>query len=313
MTDKLDIIFMGTPDFADESLKALINSRHNIKAVFTQPDKPKGRGYKMIPSPVKVTALENNIEVYQPTSLRKGEDAEKSLKIIQDINPDIIIVVAYGQILPKTILELPRLGCVNIHGSLLPSYRGAAPIEMCVMNGEKETGVTSMYMGEGLDTGDMLISEKTEIGENETALELRARLSVIGAEVLLKTIDGLINNTITPQKQNDEESSYAHCITKNMSLLDFSKPAITVHNVIRSITGFTIFEGKRLKIYTSEVVDKEYDLPNGSIVDEKEFIVVCGDKKGVKFTTIQPEGKKKMNTSDYLRGKKITKGYILGE
>lgn len=308
----LKIVFMGTPDFAAVSLKKLIDEKYNVEAVFTQPDKPKGRGYKMIPSPVKVIAEEAGIDVYQPLSLRKGEDAEKSMSILEKISPDIIIVVAYGQILPKNILELPRLGCVNIHGSLLPEYRGAAPIERAVMDGKKVTGVTSMYMAEGLDTGDMLIKRSVEIGDNETSSELRSRLAEIGADVLCETIEGLDNKTIIPVSQNDEESSYAAKITKDMSRLDFSKPAEELHNIIRGITGFTTLDGKRLKVSSSEIVDKVFSEKSGTIVDTKTFVVVCGDGKGLRFLKIQPEGKKMMNTDDYLRGRKLEENTVLG-
>ncbi|MCI5910559.1 MAG: methionyl-tRNA formyltransferase [Oscillospiraceae bacterium] len=312
MSEKLKIVFMGTPEFAAVSLKKLIDEKYDVEAVFTQPDKPKGRGYKMIPSAVKVEAVNAGIEVYQPISLRKGEDAEKSLEVLNNIKPDIIIVVAYGQILPKEVLDIPRLGCVNIHGSILPEYRGAAPIERAVLDGKKITGVTSMYMAEGLDTGDMLIKKTTEIGENETAPELRARLAEIGADVLVETIEGLEKGTIKPEPQNDSESTYAAKITKEMSKLDFTESAVKLHNIIRAITGFTMLDGKRFKIGASEVVDKTYNEDAGTVADTDNFIVVCGDKKGLKLLKVQPEGKKMMNTADYLRGKKLEKNTKLG-
>lgn len=312
MKNKPDAVFMGTPDFAVESLRAMIENGYNIKAVFTQPDKPKGRGYKMIPPPVKALALENNLPVYQPKSLRSGEDAEKSLEILKEAAPDIIIVVAYGQILPESILKIPRLGCINIHGSLLPAYRGAAPIEWCVINGEKETGVTSMYMEKGLDTGDMLIKKSVLIGENETSAHLRGRLAKLGADVLLETIEGLADNTIIPKKQDDSISSYAPRITKEMSQLDFKKTAQEVHNTIRAVTGYTMLDGKRLKVYESEIADKKYNAEAGTAAESGEFIVVCGDGRGVKFVKVQPEGKKIMNAEDFLRGKKIKSGQIIG-
>lgn len=312
MSEKLKIVFMGTPEFAAVSLKKLIDEKYDVEAVFTQPDKPKGRGYKMIPSAVKVEAVDAGIEVYQPISLRKGEDAEKSLEVLNSIKPDIIIVVAYGQILPKEVLDIPRLGCVNIHGSILPEYRGAAPIERAVLDGKKITGVTSMYMAEGLDTGDMLIKKTTEIGENETAPDLRARLAEIGADVLVETIEGLEKGTIKPEPQNDSESTYAAKITKEMSKLDFAKSSAELHNIIRAITGFTMLEGKRFKIGASEVVDKTYSEDAGTVADTDKFIVVCGDKKGLKLLKVQPEGKKMMNTADYLRGKKLEKNTKLG-
>lgn len=218
----MKIVFMGTPDFAVPCLRNLAESEYEIAAVFTQPDKPKGRGYKMIPTPVKSASLEYDIPVYQPLSLRKGDDASNALEMLREINPDLIVVVAYGQILPKEILELPKYGCINIHASLLPSYRGAAPIQWSVINGEKLTGVTSMLMAEGLDTGDMLLKRETEIGENETASSLHDRLSIIGAELLIDTIKGIEEGSIIPEVQDDSLSSYASRITKDMSELDLA-------------------------------------------------------------------------------------------
>lgn len=311
----MKIVFMGTPDFAVPCLCNLAESEYEIAAVFTQPDKPKGRGYKMIPTPVKAASLEYDIPVYQPLSLRKGDDASNALEMLREINPDLIVVVAYGQILPKEILELPKYGCINIHASLLPSYRGAAPIQWSVINGEKLTGVTSMLMAEGLDTGDMLLKRETEIGENETASSLHDRLSIIGAELLIDTIKGIEEGSIIPEVQDDSLSSYASRITKDMSELDFSKSAKELHNIIRGITGFTTLDGKRLKVYDSRItkISNAEIFENGTVTDTNEFIVKCGDGMGLKFYEIQPEGKKRMKTEDYLRGKKIDPGTILGK
>lgn len=306
----MKIVFMGTPDFSVPCLKALAENDYDIQGVFTQPDKPKGRGYKMIPPPVKVCAEEYNIPVYQPVSLRKGEDAEKSIDILKNISPDIIIVVAYGQILPKEILELPKYGCINIHASLLPQYRGAAPIQRCILDGMKKTGVTSMMMEEGLDTGDMLISAETEIGENETASELHDRLSEMGAKVLIETVKAAESGSLAPEKQDDEKSNYAKMITKDMSALDFNRSAQDVHNVIRGITGFTMLEGKRLKVYKSRISDLGGEA--GTVTDEKNFTVACGDGRGVTFLEVQYEGSKRMTTDSFLRGRKISKGQKLG-
>lgn len=307
----MKIVFMGTPDFAVPCLKALAENGHEIPAVFTQPDRPKGRGYKMIPTPVKKCAEEYGIPVFQPLSLRKGEDAEMSMKALREISPELIIVVAYGQILPKEILELPKYGCINIHASLLPEYRGAAPIQRCILDGKTKTGVTSMMMEEGLDTGDMLIKKELEIGRNETASELHDRLSEIGAEVLLETVKAIENGNLSPVKQDDSLSTYAKMITKDMSALDFSKPAEEIHNIIRAITGFTVLDGKRLKVYRSEITSgstNEY----GTVEDPDIFTVVCGDGKCVKFTEVQYEGGKRMNTESFLRGRKLVKGQKLG-
>ena len=305
----MKVVFMGTPDFAVPCLRKLAESSCEVAAVFTQPDKPKGRGYKLIPTPVKAAAEEYGIPVYQPLSLRKGDDAAEAMRILNDIAPDLIVVTAYGQILPKEILELPKYGCVNIHASLLPKYRGAAPINWVLLNGEIETGVTSMQMSEGLDTGDMLIKRSTKIGENETYEELYARLSEMGGEVLMDTVAAIEDGTLAREKQDDSLSCYSPMIRKEMSQLDFSKTAAEVHNVIRGVTGFALLEGKRVKVYRSQISDKiAPDAENGEIVDTSSFTVKCGDGKCVTFLEVQPEGKKRMRTEDFLRGKKLAKG-----
>ncbi len=306
----MKIVFMGTPDFAVPCLKELCENKYDVAAVFTQPDKPKGRGYKMIPTPVKKCALEYDIPVYQPLSLRKGDDAESSFETLKEISPDLIIVVAYGQILPQNILDLPKHGCINIHASLLPEYRGAAPIQWSVLDGKSETGVTSMKMEAGLDTGDMLIKKSLEIGENETASELHDRLSQLGADVLIETVKAVEDGSLTAEKQDDSISTYAKMITKEMSCLDFNENAQTVHNIIRGITGFTVLDEKRLKVYKS-VIEGESSAPAGSITNASNFTVVCGDGKCVRFTEIQYEGGKRMKTEDFLRGRKLTEGMIL--
>lgn len=307
-------IFMGTPDFAVPCLKALAESSHEVAAVFTQPDKPKGRGYKMIPTPVKTAALEYGLPIYQPLSLRKGEDAENATKVLRELAPDVIVVTAYGQILPREILELPKYGCINIHASLLPKYRGAAPINWVILNGERETGVTSMQMSEGLDTGDMLIKRSTFIGENENYQELYSRLSEIGAEVLTETLTAIENGTLVPEKQDDSLSCYSPMITKEMSLLDFSKTAAEVHNTIRGVTGFAILGGKRLKVFASMLTGESADSAvNGEITDTVHFGVKCGDGKIIRFLEVQPEGKKRMKVQDFLRGNKLTAGTILNQ
>lgn len=303
---------MGTPDFAVPCLKALVDAKHNVQAVFTQPDKPRGRGNKLVPTPVKKFAIECNIPVYQPTGLRKGNDAESSLQVLQELNPDLIVVVAYGQILPKSILDLPKYRCINIHASLLPKYRGAGPIQRCILDGETLTGVTSMYMEEGLDTGDMLIKEEITIGKNMIADELHDALSEMGAKVLLKTIQAIEDGSIVRTPQDDSKSTYAKMITKEMSHLDFSKSAQEVHNIIRGITGFTSLNGKRLKVFRSEILEKTSSEPFGTIVDTSNFTVVCGDGKCIKFNEVQLEGSKRMDTKVFLRGKKLDKT-ILGE
>lgn len=308
----MKIVFMGTPDFAVPCLKVLAEISHEVSAVFTQPDKPKGRGYKMIPTPVKSVALEYGLPVYQPLSLRKGDNAQQAMEILKNISPDLIVVTAYGQILPKEILELPKYKCINIHASLLPKYRGAAPINWCLLNGETQTGVTSMLMSEGLDTGDMLIKKSTDIGENETYQELYSRLAVMGGEVLTETIEAIEKGTLSPQKQDDLLSCYSPMIRKEMSALDFSKSVQEIHNTIRGVTGFTLLNGKRLKVFKSEIVSGNSDAENGTIVNTDNFTVKCGDGGLIKFDEIQLEGSKRMKTADFLRGKKLVSGEKLG-
>ena len=307
----MNIVFMGTPDFAVPCLKALIDSDNKVTGVFTQPDKPKGRGYKLTPPPVKVLAEENGIPVFQPNSLKKGEDAENALKTLKELSPDLIVVVAYGKILPKVVLDVPKLYCMNVHASLLPKYRGAGPIQWSVLNGEKETGVTTMLMAEGLDTGDMLMKKSTEIGENETASELHDRLSVIGAELLIETIGAIKSGNVTPVKQNDDESSYSPMLTKDMCPIDFNKTAREIHNQIRGLSDWpcatAIMGEKRIKIYKSHIVENVKGTV-GEIVDADKFIVCCGDNNGIAVDEIQAEGGKRMKTADYLRGNKIEKG-----
>lgn len=312
----MNIVFMGTPDFAVPCLQALIDAGENVRAVFTQPDKPKGRGYKLLPPPVKALALTYNIPVYQPLSLKKGEDAAAAMETLKEIAPDIIAVAAYGKLLPKEVLDLPKYCCINVHASLLPKYRGAAPVQRCILDGEKETGVTTMLMAEGLDTGDMLLKASAVIGEDETASELQDRLSVLGAELLIKTIKGVKDNTITPQKQDDSLSNYAAMLTKDMCPIDFSRTAREVHNHIRGLSASpcaaSMLNGKRLKVYRSTLAgDKTYPDAPGTIVNEKDFTVVCGDGRGVIFTEVQAEGGKRMKTADYLRGNHIENGMKL--
>ncbi len=304
----MNIIFMGTPDFAVPALKALYNSAHNVTAVFCQPDKPKGRGYKLAPPPVKVVAQEYGTPVYQPSSLKK--DGKEYIDLISGLNPDCIVVAAYGKILPKTVLDIPKYGCVNIHGSLLPKYRGAGPIQWAVLNGEKETGITTMLMGEGLDTGDILLQESTTIGKNETSAELFDRLAEMGAELMLKTLEQLENGGIVPRRQDESKASYAPMLSKDMCPIDFSQPVKKVHNHICGLSDWpcavTELNGKRLKIYRSEIVSESPSGKRpGEIVDPKIFSVACSDGV-IRFTEVQSEGSKRMKTEDYLRGKPLS-------
>lgn len=305
----MNIVFMGTPDFSVPCLKALIESGENVCAVFTQPDKPKGRGMKMLPTPVKEVALTHNIPVYQPKSLKSGEDADKAREILTELSPELIVVVAYGKILPTYILELPKYNCINVHASLLPKYRGAAPIQRSVLDGEKETGVTTMLMAEGIDTGDMLLRRSTPIGENETASELHDRLSLMGAELLLETVAAVKSGSLTPQKQDDSCSCYAAMITKDMCRIDFTKSASEIHHLICGLSdypcAYSELDGKRLKIYRSHLCDKTYNSEPGTIVNAESFTVVCGGKSAVCFDEVQIEGGKRLDTADFIRGRHI--------
>ena len=303
----MNIVFMGTPTFAVPTLKKLYENGHNILAVFTQTDKPKGRGMKLAFSPVKEFAVEHNLEVYQPNSLKR--ETEIYTPILQELNPDVIVVVAYGKILPPEVLSIPKLGCINVHGSLLPKYRGAAPIQWTVLNGDKFGGVTTMLMAEGMDTGDMLLKSSVEVGENETASELYDRLSFIGADLLIETLEKL--DTITPEKQNEAEATLAPMLSKEMCQIDFTKDAKSVHNQICGLSDWPcavcFLDDKRLKVYRSEIVDEKCTHEAGKVIDEKNFVVACG-VGAVKLVEIQAEGSKRMNSSDYLRGKPIAKG-----
>ena len=297
---------MGTPDFAVPALEKLAQSPdYTVAAVFTQPDKPKGRKMVMTPPDVKVCAEKLGIPVFQPSSMR-SEEAYNSLK---ELNPDVIVVAAYGQILPKAVLDLPKFGCVNIHGSLLPKYRGAAPIQQSVLDGEKVTGVTTMLMDVGLDTGDILLKAETEIGENETAGELFDRLAVLGGELIVETLDKLKKGEITPQKQDESLATHTSKITKELCPIDFNKTAYEVHNKVRGLNPWPVavteIAGKTVKVYSSRVSDMSGAA--GTILSLKPFVVACGDKS-VELIEIQPQGKKRMTAQAFLAGHKLNIG-----
>lgn len=305
------IIFMGTPEFAAPAIDSLIAAGHEIAAVFSQPDKPKGRGYAMTPPPVKVKALEHGVPVYQPTSMRDGE----ALKIFHAIKPDVGVVIAYGKILPQEILDSPKYGCINVHASLLPKYRGAAPIQWSVIDGEPKTGVTTMQMDAGLDTGDMLLRSETEIQPDETAGELHDRLSAMGAELIVRTLDALAKGELRPEKQDDSRSCYAKMLTKELCAVDWSRSAREIHNRIRGLSPWpvatAVLEGKKLKIHRSAVSDMEApEAECGEIISFDPLTVKCGSG-AVELLEIQAEGKKRMFSADYLRGHKIDLGTIL--
>lgn len=306
----MNIVFMGTPDFAVPCLQKLLDAGYPVTGVFTQPDKPKGRGYKLVPPPVKELAMAHDIPVFQPASLRNDEAYE----LLKNCAPDLIVVVAYGKILPKRVLELPQYGCINVHASLLPRYRGAGPIQWAILNGESETGITTMYMGEGLDTGDMLEQVKTPIGENETADELYTRLSKMGAETLLVTLQKLEADALLRTPQDDSLSCYAPILDKSLCPLDFNKTARELHNQIRGLSSWpaatTTYKGKRLKVYESRLVSMSGQ--PGEILDTKRFIVAC--KEGaLQLVSVQYEGGRRMDGDAFLRGRPPVSGEKLGE
>lgn len=310
----MNIVFMGTPDFAVACLEKLIGSRHKVLAVFTQPDKPVGRKQILTAPPVKELAVKNGISVYQPESLKKDSSA---VEILKELNPDIIIVVAYGKILPKEILKLPKFGCINVHASLLPKYRGAAPIQWAVINGDKETGVTVMQMDEGLDTGDMLLVKKTAIDENETSEELFDRLSLIGADALIECLDLIEKGNITPEKQDESKATFTKKITKEMCPIDWTKSAIEIHNLVRGLQTWpcatTVLNGKTLKIHKTKLSNITGNKP-GCVVDNNDNVTVCcGDGTCIEILELQPEGKKRMSAKAFLLGNKIEINTILGE
>ena len=306
----MNIVFMGTPDFAVPCLQALLDAGYPVTGVFTQPDKPKGRGYQLTPPPVKELALSHNLPVYQPQKLRGNPEA---MELLCQCKADLLVTVAYGKILPKEMLELPRLGCINVHASLLPKYRGAGPIQWAVINGETETGVTTMYMAEGVDTGDMLEKASLSIGENETADELSVRLAALGAELLLSTVARAEAGTLCPVPQDESLATHAPMLDKKMALLDFTKPAAEVHNLIRGLSSwpcaYTFYQGKRLKVYRSRLSSLRGK--PGELVDPKRFAVACGEG-AVELETVQYEGSRRMSGADFLRGKKPADSEFLG-
>lgn len=310
----MKIVFMGTPDFAKESLETLYNAKYEILAVVTNPDRPKGRGMKMIASPVKEFALEKGIKIYQPEKVRNNEEFISEIKALK---PDVICVVAYGKILPKEILEIPSKGCINVHGSLLPKYRGAAPIQWAVLNGDKKTGVTTMYMDVGMDTGDMILKQETQIGEDETTGELWERLSKIGGDLLVKTLKEIENKT-APRIQQGDDFTMAPMLDKSMAKIDWeNKTALEIKNLVRGLNpimgAYTFLNGKKIKFWKVDVAkdifadgDMEF-MKNGTvIVSDKRDGIYIKTKDGIlKVLEIQGENAKKMPIQDYLRGNQI--------
>ena len=307
----MKIIFMGTPDFAAASLEALIASRHEIQAVVTQPDKPKGRKGELTPSPVKVVAEGKGIKVYQPLKVRD----EEFVKTLRAYNPDVIVVVAFGQIIPLSILKMPKYGCVNIHGSLLPKYRGAAPIQWAVLDGEKETGITTILMDEGIDTGDILLKKTIKIDTDETSGSLFDKLMALGAETILETLDELEKGNLTPTKQGESPTAYAKMLTKAMGLIVFTKPAKELDCFVRGMdpwpSAYTLLSGKTLKLWKVRAVEGSGKA--GSVIDigKESFTIACGEG-AIEVLEVQLEGKKRMSAGDFLKGSTLNIGQELG-
>ena len=305
------IVFMGTPDFAAAILQRLIDTGRNVVGVFSQPDKPVGRKQIITPTATKVVAMEHNIPVFQPAKLRDGE----ALAIMQELKPDITVVAAYGKILPKDILDVAPLGNVNVHGSLLPKYRGSAPIQWSVINGDKVTGITTMFMAEGMDTGDMIMKFELPIGEDETAGELFDRMAKLGAESIEKTLELFDKGEVKAEPQNEEEATYAPMLKKEMGEIDFGKTAEEIHNLVRGLNpwpmAYTFFDGKSIKIHEAKAIEGFFG-EEGTLLDEKRFVV--GTKNGaIELITVQPEGKNKMSGADFIRGRRLEKGVKFGK
>lgn len=300
------IVFMGTPDFAVPSLQALIDAGHEVCAVYTQPDKPQGRKQILTAPPVKTLALAHNIPVFQPNTL-KNEDEQARLR---ELAPEVIIVVAYGKLLPKAVLDIPPHGCINVHGSLLPRWRGAAPIQWAVIAGDEMAGVTTMQMAEGLDTGDMLLTYETKVGEKETAGELFDRLAQSGAELLTQTLVKL--NEITPRPQDDAQSCYAHMLDKQMAVIDWSKSAHEIDCLIRGLNpwpiALTTLSGERLKVFAAEKANGRGEPGTVLEADPKKGLTVACGEGALKLTEIQLVGGKRMKATDFLRGHAIEVG-----
>lgn len=317
MTDPLKIVFMGTPDFAVSSLDRLIAEGHEILGVFTQPDKPKGRKHILTPPPVKECALLHEIPVYQPESLKNGE----AMPVLEALQPDLIVVAAYGMLLKSDVLHFPKYGCINVHASLLPKYRGAAPINRCILEGETETGVTTMQMDEGLDTGDMLLQETLPIGENETAGELFDRLAILGGNLLIRTIEALEAGTLTKTPQDDSLSTYAGMLSKEDSPIDWDRTAQQVHDQVRGLSPWpsaqTTRNGETLKVHSTLLAPELEDAVTGlseagaMYAQKNRLFVRCGDGNYVELTEVQPQGSRRMDTGAYLLGHPVENGEVV--
>lgn len=304
----MKIIYMGTPDFAVPCLERLVKEEnYDVVLVVTQPDKPRGRKQEMTPSEVKVCALEHGIEVYQPQTLKTQE----AYDYLKKFEPDYIIVAAYGKILPKNILDLPKYACINVHGSLLPRYRGAAPIQRSVLAGDSVTGITTMLMGEGLDTGDMLLKSEYKIDINATSGEVFDALAQSAPDLLMETIEKFTKGEIIPEKQNEDDATHAAMLSKEEAVIDWNKTALEIHNTIRGMApwpvAYTGYKGKKLKIFTSYLTDEKTMLSAGKLKEDKnKILVACGDGKLLEIVSLQLEGGKRLEAKQFLAGHPIT-------
>lgn len=326
----MNIVFMGTPDFAEKSLEEIYNAEYNIIAVVTNPDRPKGRGMKQVASPVKEFALSKNIPVYQPLKVRGNDEFINQMK---ELKPDVMCVVAYGKILPKEILDIPAQGAINVHGSLLPKYRGAAPIQWAVLNGDKTTGITTMYMDEGMDTGDMILKQEVEIGENETTGELWDKLADLGGKLLVETLKQIENKTVKREKQGNE-FTVAPMLNKDMAKIDWdNKTAREIKNLVRGLNpimgAYSMLNGKKIKIWKTDRISnsefmekytefKEYrqkfeDVTPGTIIyiDKKDGVYIKAQDEVTILLEVQAENAKKMSIQDFIRGNKLEVGEVL--
>ncbi len=309
----MKILFMGTPDYAAVTLDRLIKAGHDICGVFAQPDKPVGRKRVLTPPPVKQLALQEGINVYQPESFKDGT----AFNIIKELEPELIVVVAYGKILPEEVLQFPKFSCINAHASLLPKYRGAAPIQWAIINGEQKTGVTIQYMDSGVDTGDIIETRETEIGAEETAEELFERLSLISADLTLQVIEKIENGTATRIPQNHNEATYASIIKKDMALIDFSKSAQEVYNAVRGFyswpCAFFFLGGKRIKVTKTKVSGATKEKCGTVIENADRLVIACGNESSIEIVSVIPEGAKPMSAASMLKGNQVPLGTVIGE
>ena len=310
----MKIIFMGTPDFAVGALEAIIKAGHEVQLVVTQPDKAQGRSKELKPPAVKVCAMEHNLPVFQPERIKK----EEAVSVLKQYDADLYVVAAFGQILSREILDLPKFGCINIHASLLPKYRGAAPIQWAVIDGEEKTGITIQQMNEGVDTGDILLQKEYYLEKDETGAGLFDRLCVLGAEAIVEAIEKIENGTVCPVKQDESLATHAKMLTKAMGEIDFSKDAVEIERLIRGLnswpSAYTFYKGKTMKIWQAQVVDGKEEEDNKGIIiskDKESFTVGC-NKGGLRILEVQLEGKRRMSVKDFMLGCQVDLGEKLG-